>query len=140
MTIGEISEMTRLPESTLRYYEKQRLLRPPRDKGGRREYGEGDAAWIQFIRRLKETGMRLRDIQRYAELRYAGAATMAERLDMLRLHREYVLERRRTWDRYLQNLDEKIAFYQQEMGKTPDRPGGARPPTSNPPAPPCRTP
>lgn len=32
MTIGEISEKTNLPESTLRYYEKKGLIRVSRDK------------------------------------------------------------------------------------------------------------
>ena len=116
MTIGEISEKTGLPESTLRYYEKKGLLRVPRDGGGRRDYGEGDIAWIQFLRRLKETGMPLKEIRRYSELRCAGNATMPQRLEILQAHREYVLEQRRHWDEYLNNLDEKIRFYEQAVG------------------------
>ena len=52
MTIGEISEKTNLPESTLRYYEKKGLIRVSRDKNGRRNYEESDIEWIKFIRRL----------------------------------------------------------------------------------------
>ena len=122
MTIGAISRRTGLPESTLRYYEKKGLLRVPRDGGGRRDYGEGDIAWIQFLRRLKETGMPLKDIRRYSELRYAGEATLPERLEMLRAHREYALAQRRRWEEYLNNLDEKIALYERSVI---DRPGGA---------------
>lgn len=115
MTIGEISERTGLPESTLRYYEKKGLLRVARDGGGRRDYGEGDIEWIQFLRRLKETGMPLKEIRRYAELRYAGDATLPQRLEMLRAHRAYVLDQRRRWDGYLNNLDEKITLYEQAV-------------------------
>ena len=115
MTIGEMSRRTGLPESTLRYYEKKGLLRVSRDGGGRRDYGEGDIAWVQFLRRLKETGMPLKDIRRYSELRYAGEGTMPERLEMLRAHREYVLNQRRRWDEYLENLDEKIGIYEQSI-------------------------
>lgn len=68
MTIGEISEKTNLPESTLRYYEKKGLIRVSRDKNGRRNYEESDIEWIKFIRRLKETGMLLKDIQLYLSL------------------------------------------------------------------------
>ena len=78
MTIGEASRRTGLPESTLRYYEKRGLLRAARDGGGRRDYGEEDLAWIAFLCRLKETGMPLREIRRYAELRYAGPSTMPQ--------------------------------------------------------------
>ena len=122
MTIGEISEKTGLPESTLRYYEKKGLLRVARDASGRRAYGEGDIAWIQFLRRLKETGMPLKAIRRYSELRYAGPSTMPQRLEMLRSHREYVLDQRRRWDECLRHLDGKIDFYRQAAG---ERPGGS---------------
>lgn len=119
MTIGEMSRRTGLPESTLRYYEKKGLLRVSRDGGGRRDYGEGDIAWVQFLRRLKETGMPLKDIRRYSELCYAGEGTMPERLEMLRRHREYVLDQRRRWDEYLENLDGKIALYEQSIKDRP---------------------
>lgn len=122
MTIGEMSRRTGLPESTLRYYEKRGLLRVSRDGGGRRDYAEEDIAWVQFLRRLKETGMPLGDIRRYAELRYAGESTMPERLEMLRAHREYALDQRRRWDGYLNNLDEKIGFYERAIE---GRSGGA---------------
>ena len=122
MTIGEISEKTGLPESTLRYYEMKGLLRVARDGGGRRDYGEGDIAWIQFLLRLKETGMPLREIRRYSELRYAGDATLPQRLEMLRAHREYALDQRRRWDESLHHLDEKIALYEQAAGNRSGNP------------------
>lgn len=115
MTIGEISKKTNLPESTLRYYEKKRLIKVLRDQNGRRDYVESDIEWIKFIRRLKETGMLLKDIQIYSDLRYAGDSTMPERLKILQLHRQYVLEQQRKWNEYLQNLDEKISCYQHSI-------------------------
>jgi DNA-binding transcriptional MerR regulator len=115
MTIGEISEQTNLPESTLRYYEKKGLIKVSRDKNGRRDYEESDIEWIKFIRRLKETGMLLKDIQKYADLRYRGNSTMTERLNMLQVHRQFVLEQQIKWDEYLQNLDSKILFYKHSI-------------------------
>lgn len=115
MLIGEISQQTNLPESTLRYYEKKKLIRVLRDKNGRRDYVQSDVEWIKFIRRLKETGMLLKDIQFYSELRYKGDSTMPERLKILQLHRNYVLEQQQKWNEYLQNLDEKITHYEQSI-------------------------
>ena len=119
MTIGEASRETGLPESTLRYYEQKGLLQVPRDGGGRRVYGREDLAWIAFLCRLKETGMPLREIRRYAELRYAGPSTMPQRLEMLRTHRQRVLEQRRRWEGCLENLDEKIRFYEEAVSGGP---------------------
>lgn len=115
MKIGEIANKTNLPASTLRYYEKKGLLKVDRDKNGRRYYKESDIEWIKFIRRLKETGMFIKDIQHYSELRYVGSITMPERLQILQLHRNYVLEQQLKWTEYLQNLDDKIEFYQQSI-------------------------
>lgn len=118
MTIGEISKKTNLTESTLRYYEKKKLIQVSRDAKGRREYMENDIEWIKFICRLKETGMLLKDIQHYSELRYAGSSTMTERLGMLQSHRQYVLEQQKKWNEYLRNLDNKILFYEKSILET----------------------
>lgn len=115
MTIGEIAQKTDLPESTLRYYEKKGLIKVARDRGGRRDYEESDIEWIRFIRRLKETGMPLKDIRQYSELRYRGRSTMPERLRILQEHREYVLAQQIKWNEYLQNLDDKILWYQKHI-------------------------
>lgn len=123
MTIGEVSAKTDLPESTLRYYEKKGLVTVLRDKSGRRDYAADDIEWIRFIRRLKETGMPLKEIRRYSQLRYAGGGTMPERLKMLLAHRRYVLEQQEKWAAYLQNLDEKISFYRRAISD-----GGPCPP------------
>lgn len=118
MRIGEISYKTGLPESTLRYYEKHGLIRVSRDETGRRTYDEGDIEWVKFIRRLKETGMPLKDIHRYSELRYMGNGTMSERLAMLEKHRGYVLEQQMKWADYLRNLDDKIDFYRSHLSES----------------------
>ena len=115
MTIGEISKATHLPTSTLRYYEKKGLIRVSRDENNRRVYDKSDVAWIEFINRLKETGMLLRDIQNYSELRYRGDETMAERLKILREHRKTVLNELEKWKSYLQNLDDKIKIYESAL-------------------------
>jgi len=118
MRIGEISDKTGLPESTLRYYEKHGLIRVSRDETGRRVYEENDIEWVKFICRLKETGMPLKDIRRYSELRYMGSETMSERLGMLEKHRGYVLEQQKKWAEYLRNLDGKIDFYRSHLSES----------------------
>ena len=115
MRIGEIAKAAGICEYTLRYYEKKGLIRVRRDNVGRRCYDESDVEWIKFIKRLKDTGMLLKDIKEYSRLRYEGNATMPERLEMLEKHREYVLEQQKKWTEYLSNLDDKIAFYRDSI-------------------------
>lgn len=115
MTIGEFSVITGISAYTLRYYEKKGLLRVNRDSGGRRDYSEDDIEWVKFIQRLKDTGMLLRDIKHYSDLRYQGDDTMAERMKLLIQHRKSVVEEKRKWEEYLRNLDEKIGIYQERI-------------------------
>ncbi|WP_270271024.1 MerR family transcriptional regulator [Enterocloster clostridioformis] len=115
MTIGEFSVITGISAYTLRYYEKKGLLRVSRDSVGRRDYNEDDIEWVKFIKRLKDTGMLLRDIRHYSDLRYLGDDTMAERMELLIQHRNSVVEEKRKWEEYLRNLDEKIGIYQERI-------------------------
>lgn len=117
MTIGEFSGITGISAYTLRYYEKKGLLRVSRDSVGRRNYSEDDIEWVKFIQRLKDTGMLLRDIKHYSDLRYQGDDTMAERMELLVQHRKSVLEEKRKWEEYLRNLDEKISIYQERISR-----------------------
>lgn len=61
--------------------------------------------------------MLLKDIERYSRLRYEGMETMKERLGILQKHREYVLEQQAKWAEYLENLDNKITFYKDNISK-----------------------
>lgn len=114
-SIGEFSKLTGLGIHTLRYYEQEGLIAPERNSGNRRCYYDKDLTWIEFIKRLKDTGMLLKDIKEYSRLRYEGNATMPERLKMLEKHREYVLEQQKKWAEYLSNLDDKIVFYKDSI-------------------------
>jgi len=117
MHIKEMVEKTGLSASTLRYYEKEELLHVARDGNDYRAYETKDIAWIQFLERLKNTGMPLRDIQRYAKLRYEGNKTMPERLAMLEKHQCYVIVQQNKWRDYRKHLEEKIKYYQSNIEK-----------------------
>jgi len=119
-SIGEFSEVTGLGIHTLRYYEHEGLIIPMRNSSNRRRYSDKDAAWIAFIKRLKATGMLIKEIKRYAALRAEGDATLSERMKMLIQHRQSLKDQIRQLQEHAARLDEKISFYQQEIGKTTD--------------------
>ena len=115
--IGGFAKRTGLSMHTLRYYEKEGLIMPRRNEAGRRVYGDGDIAWIDFIVRLKETGMPIREIQTYARLRDEGEATMPERLDMLKAHRAAICEKIKKWEANLVKMDKKIGIYEESIAR-----------------------
>jgi DNA-binding transcriptional MerR regulator len=114
-SIGEFAKIAKMSIDTLRYYEKEKLIVVKRDKSGRRRYTDEDVQWILFIRRLKETGMPIKEIRRYAALRYQGDATMCERLQILEQHRQYVLAEKVKWESNLAHLQEKIQIYEDKI-------------------------
>ena len=117
-SIGEFSRMTNLGIHTLRYYEHENLITPKRNSSNRRCYSDKDLAWIEFIKRLKDTGMPIKEIQRYAELRAEGDLTLNERMEMLTVHRESLNEQIKVLQEHMANLDDKIDFYRQEIERT----------------------
>jgi MerR family transcriptional regulator, mercuric resistance operon regulatory protein len=62
--IGKVAQQTGLSVDTIRYYEKERLLRePPRSEGGYRLYSERDIEHLLFIRKAQELGFSLAEIR-----------------------------------------------------------------------------
>jgi DNA-binding transcriptional MerR regulator len=114
-SIGEFSKVTGLGIHTLRYYEHENLIIPLRNASNRRRYSEKDIAWIAFIKRLKATGMPIKEIKKYAALRAKGDVTLSERMEMLIQHRQSLNEQIRRLQEHETMLDEKIAFYRQEI-------------------------
>lgn len=115
MRIGELAEITGISEYALRFYERKGLIRVGRDNAGHRKYDDTDVEWVRFIQRLKDTGMPIRLIKEYSDLRYGGDATMPERMAMLQDHRQYVLEQQRVWQDHLEKLDAKIGIYEERI-------------------------
>lgn len=114
-SIGEFSKVTGLGIHTLRYYEHEGLIIPLRNSSNRRRYSEKDIAWIAFIKRLKATGMPIKEIKKYAALRTKGDATLSERMKMLVQHRQSLNKQIRQLQEHEAILDEKIVFYRQEI-------------------------
>lgn len=114
-SIGEFSRLTNLGIHTLRYYEHENLITPKRNSSNRRCYSDKDLAWTYFIKRLKDTGMPIKEIQRYAELRAEGDLTLNERMEMLTVHRESLNEQIKALQEHMAKLDDKIDFYRQEI-------------------------
>ncbi|NUP03313.1 MAG: MerR family transcriptional regulator [Nonomuraea sp.] len=112
MTIQEAAQRSGLSAHTLRYYERIGLIHSVgRNHSGHRDYVEEDLQWLDFLTKLRTTGMPIADMCRYAELRREGAHTAGERLAMLELHRERVRARIAELSQDMKALDYKIDVY-----------------------------
>ncbi|CAM3773513.1 MerR family transcriptional regulator [Nocardiopsis rhodophaea] len=91
-TIGEVADRTGLSVHALRYYEKQNLLIGPvqRTAGGRRTYTAVDVDWLMICVKLRESGMPVAELKRFAELVRQGPGNEEQRLQLLDTHRRRV--------------------------------------------------
>ncbi|MGO4255781.1 MerR family transcriptional regulator [Marmoricola sp. RAF53] len=114
LTIAEAAEQTGLTAHTLRYYERDGLMLGSvgRSASGHRRYSERDLTWIQLITRLRSTGMPIRDVRRYAALVRAGDGNEAERLALLKAHRQRVEDQLAEVTAHLRAIDHKIGIYE----------------------------
>lgn len=68
--IGELARVCAVSRDTLRYYERERLLPPPRrSASGYRLYRREDASRVRFVRRAQAMGLTLDDIRELLRVR-----------------------------------------------------------------------
>ena len=118
LTISDAARATGVSAHTLRYYERAGLLDPvDRAASGHRRYAEEDIARIQFLTKLRSTGMPIRQIREYAELMRAGDDTHEARLPLLESHREAARAHLDETARNLELIDYKIDYYRERLAE-----------------------
>src|SRR5688500_6931926 len=116
LTISDAARARGVSAHTLRYYERAGLLDPiDRGASGHRRYAEEDLVRIQFLTKLRSTGMPIRQIRAYADLMRGGDETHEARLTLLEEHREAVRARLAETERNLELIDRKIDFYRERL-------------------------
>ena len=125
MNIREFAKHTGLTAHTLRYYERVGLMgEVARGNNGHRVYGPQDAQWVEFLHRLRESGMSIRQIQRFCNLCEQGDGSLAQRIELLERHVEGLAAELRAKHDHLARLRDRIAVYRAQMsGKLPLRHG-----------------
>lgn len=114
-TSGQFAKLMGMSLDTLRYYEKEKLIIPNRKENNHRIYTDNDISCMQFIKRLKDTGMPIKEIKKYSQLRSEGSATMSERMNMLISHRCSLDEKIKQLEEHRGKLDEKIEYYKNQL-------------------------
>jgi DNA-binding transcriptional MerR regulator len=114
LSIRDAAALTGLTTHTLRYYERIGLLDPVvRRDNSHRLYSQQDLTWIQFLLKLKSTGLPVRDMLRYAELRRAGntVESMSARRALLAQHTQEVQQTIEALQDNLRVLQAKLVMY-----------------------------
>jgi DNA-binding transcriptional MerR regulator len=115
-TPGQVAEQTGFSLDTLRYYERIGLLDDiARNPGGQRVFTGDDVAWLRLLRCLRDTGMPIQRLVRYAALARGGEETIGERLDVLAEHDRDIDDKIAHLRVEQERIRAKIAYYRGEV-------------------------
>lgn len=119
-TIGQVSQLTGLPVSTLRYYDKQGLFPALARTSGMRRFGEREMETLRLIECLKRSGLEIKDIRQFIDWCAQGPETFARRKALLDAQRETVERELEQLGRVRDMLRFKCWFYEQAIADGTD--------------------
>jgi DNA-binding transcriptional MerR regulator len=120
--IGDLAKRTGKSVHAIRWYETRGLVPGvERDAGGRRVYHPDHVGWLDFIARLRATGMTIARIADYARLVRRGRETLPDRIALLEDQRAQIAGKQQELEDAQTLIAAKISYYRQ-WNKTGKRP------------------
>jgi DNA-binding transcriptional MerR regulator len=112
-TPAETAHRSGFTIETLRYYEHIGLLRNiERNTSGHRVFDSGDLDWLDVLKCLRDTGMPIAAMRRYADQALADTPdTIPTRLALLETHERAVTANIALLQKQRRHLEDKIAHY-----------------------------
>ena len=101
MQIKDFAKKYQIQTDTIRYYEKENILKPKRRDNGYREYDEDCEKQLQLIIVLKQLGFTIKEIQQLLLLKAEPISTECNSSTVLLFEQKII------------KLEEKIQFYKQ---------------------------
>lgn len=125
LRIGELAARTGRSVHTIRWYERQGLLPTVPRLGRQRVYSNRHVEWLELMERLRRSGMSVAQLRAYTAAAQRGGAAVPQTRELLVAHREQVRARIAEWQRALELVEGKIAFYDEWIasGERPKRHG-----------------
>lgn len=113
MKIGELAKVTQTQSETIRFYEREGLLRePPRSEGNYRMYGREHLERLAFIRHCRSLDMTLDEIRALLQFQDAPRENCHAVNDVLDEHIEHVARRIRE----LKELQKELKALREQCG------------------------
>ena len=115
-SIGEVAIQFGLTISTIRYYDKEKLIpKLQKNSSGKRIFTLDNIETFKMIECLKKAGMPIKDIKVFIQWCEAGDSTIPNRLEMFRELRQSVKEKLIDLEQTLDTLEYKCEYYSQAM-------------------------
>jgi DNA-binding transcriptional MerR regulator len=127
LSIQQAATRSHVSAHTLRYYERIGLLPAiARDSNGQRRYSEYDLGAVNILLRLRDTGMPIQGMKRFANLLAQGDNAIPERLVLLEQHQKAVNQRILELQTNLKVIENKIKMYRKGTKVIPDSKSNSR--------------
>lgn len=115
VSISRVAELTGISAATLRFYEHEGVLDPPRrNYSGQRVYGDKELSAIFGLLCMKKAGFKLPEIKEFFKLARQGDITLPQRLEMLDAQRERMRQQIRELEECLEYTGKKMAYMRRE--------------------------
>lgn len=112
MTISEVATTLEINAHTLRYYERAGLLEGiGRNQGGHRRYSEDDLVVVDFLIKMRGTGMGISQLRAYVQAARRGEDTLEYRKEVLERQRAKVVAKIEELNSCLAVIDWKLENY-----------------------------
>ncbi|MDS0525410.1 MerR family transcriptional regulator [Clostridium sp. SHJSY1] len=116
MTITEVSKKFDLSQDTLRYYERIGLIPSVnRNKSGIRDYTEEDCNWVNFVKCMRNSGLKIEVLIEYIQLFQQGDETIETRKELLKEQHKQLETRIEDMKKTLERLEFKISKYEDKI-------------------------
>lgn len=116
MRISEAAARSGLNIDTIRYYEAEGLVpNVMRGSDGQRRFSPENVDWLTLLYWLRETGMPMKVMQRFAALYAQGDATIPDRKSILLDHSRLLATRRDDLNRCDEILARKLEIYEEYL-------------------------
>jgi len=111
-SIGEVSNMTNITISTLRYYDREGLLpNIERSKGGIRVFSDIEIDTLRMIECLKMTDMPIKDIKQFLDWCQEGDSTLELRRTMFYERLEIMNQKMKQLQKTIDTIKYKCWYY-----------------------------
>ena len=108
-TIGQLGQLTGVPTSTIRFYERKRLLTPDARTGANyRTYSRQSVERLSFIRAAQAAGFRLKDVREMLALTQSDDPPCADVASLIKRRLDDVRQRLHELQRVEQALADSL--------------------------------
>ena len=114
-SIGQVSAMTNLPISTLRYYDKEGFFPNLEKQSGIRRFSQAELDAIRMIECLKRSGLEIKDIRQFMIWCAEGPSTYPQRKVMFEERKAHMESEIAHMNRALDMLKFKCWYYEKAM-------------------------